>query len=58
MTELIDQIVSITDADILFNYIPSQEKDAKIIERKDKLRILKFGQKQPKFSLSLAWANR
>ncbi len=31
MAKLIDEIVSTTNADILFNYIPSQEKEAKAI---------------------------
>ena len=31
MAKIIDEIVSITQANILFNYMPNQEKDAKII---------------------------
>jgi len=31
MAKIIDEIVSVTDAQILFNYIPSQEKDAHTI---------------------------
>ncbi len=31
MAKVIDEIVTITDANILFNYIPSQKKDAKTI---------------------------
>ncbi len=31
MAKAIDEIVTITDADILFNYIPNQEKDARAV---------------------------
>ncbi len=31
MAKLIDEIVTLTDAEILFNYIPNQEKDARAI---------------------------